>query len=397
MVGYMVFLIFWSLLTGLQFWSGGVFSSFLDGRIGYVFFILLVVLLITTLSSSPKAFPPQNIRIGFAYLITLLLVYILHILATGVFDNNLIIWALQGFVLISLRDDLKIRCFEIYIQLLGILLLFAIIEYILFVLTGFGVVTAANVQRGDSAQFFTQLVFNFIQKNFDFPRFQFLTEEPGLLGTACGFAIFALRQLPKYRLQYFIFIFAGLITFSLAFYVIFILHILTSNVRAKYTILILIAGVLLYYLLKDYIDYLLFYRIGDRTVDEIDNRTSEELRFALSRSYEIGEFWLGHGDLKNIGGGNAGGLVWLWIYGFWGVAMIFIVDTWYYFKMVKRHHSYLWHSFIFFVVFWLSFYQRQNITFPDYLIVYLTIPLLNSKMLQRELKLSEGKASFTIF
>ena len=265
LVAFMVFEIFWSYFTGFSFWFGGAVAQIINGRLIFLSKILLWIVFIIGVSKYPSIATKKNMSYGVAYVIILLLTWMFTLINCGIPANSLIVWAFNGFVIISMNDHLKLRCFDIFARWLAVMLVPAMAEYIIYELTGFGIVTAQGVQRGTYDIYLDQLLLNFLTTNYPIQRFQFLTEEPGLVGTCCAFMLFALKGKPQYRIQYIIYLIAGLLTFSFAYYVLLAIHVVLSwgvtGVKFRYIVIFAATGFIFYYYFSEYLDILVNSRI----------------------------------------------------------------------------------------------------------------------------------------
>ena len=280
-----------------------------------------------------------------------------------------------------LRDDLKRSYLYRFINVLSVILLISLIEYVVIVLFHNGIVLYHNLQRTDTddvrlLQIFNQYLFNLIIQNDLIPRFQSLCEEPGCVGTLCGLLIFPLQRDKKHRFQYIVFIVAGILSMSLAFYALFLLHLLIGR---KFTITSCILAaiiVILFYYFKDSFEEGIILRLQS---GRIDNRLSEDFSYQFDNAWTRGELWLPHG--QKSGSFGAGAKMWLWKYGIIAFIPLFLSYCYYYYNKVKRYHSALWPSIIFFVTFWISFYQRHLITNFEYMMVFLVAPIIWARSL----------------
>ena len=101
----------------------------------------------------------------------------------------------------------------------------------------------------------------------------------------------------------------------------------------------------------------------------------------LLRSWSDCSLWFGNGikefDVIQESGGVAGALVSIYQYGIIGVTAMVLAYSSIYLQTVRKiiTRSKLQY-YIFFIVFWASFYQRQNITSFFVVLVFFTMPLL---------------------
>ncbi|MBR1792156.1 MAG: hypothetical protein IJ764_00755 [Bacteroidales bacterium] len=378
LVGFTVFMTFWNFFTGFKFAFGGILWLATGGKINLVFIYTFVLVAAGLLMLNPRSFSSSNVRFAIPYAASYLIVYFINYARLSNFDNNLIIAIINGCIFILLRDDLKARCFDIFVRSLAVILLLSSIEYIIYFITGWGIRLFHFVERDapTGVQVFDQFLLNLISITGDTYRFQCLCEEPGVVGTLCGFLIFVLRPLRRYRFQYAVILTTGLLTFSMAYYVLLSIHILTSGIKIRTILLILILSAITYVVFQDFFDKLILERI---VTHRVDNRVTETFSLRFTQSLYGGDLFFGKGEIGVMdqgSGGNAGMMVWIWKYGIFGLAMVFSVYAYYYFQKVRRYRSDPFLSLLFFAIFWGSFYQREYISNLDYIIVYFNAPIL---------------------
>lgn len=298
----------------------------------------------------------------------------------GVLGNMLTLAFMTLFLL--LRDSVKIRILDSFITVLAVFLSFSVIEFLIYAFTGFKYVLYADLYYGDYP--FDQTLFNYIPtlsglSNFtgfaNFFRFRSLADEPGGVGTTCAFLLFATSGVKKYKYHYIVFWVAGIMSFSLAFFLLAFIH-LVSILFTKKSItgilaLVVILGAL-YMVFQEAFDYYIFERV---TGDDVDNRVTDELEKAIDAAWADGSILFGH-DNENVK--SAGSGVKLAIYNSGLIAICFLVLGYIQCFLKTMKYSGLVHKnacIFFFIAFWISYYQRAYILMFQYVLPYFVMPL----------------------
>lgn len=312
------------------------------------------------------------------------IVYVLSAITSGIIPGlGLWVSLLFGVLFLCLKENTQEKVLHAYVWTFSIFLCFSIVEYGVYQLTGQGIVIGnAYRSTGYKDTYFVQLLFNLVRTDLIIPRFQGLANEPGLLGTLCGLLLYYTRRERKLRIPYYIFLLSGVISFSLAFYVILAIHFLfvvRLNWKGILVIVLIISAS--FYMLRDQFEVLI-----ERVVEseDIDNRTSENFDDAFEKAYSQGILWFGvgyqnvEGLIDKSDGGNSGGKLWILQYGIIGVIIVFIgYGMLYYYRCGRKLQLYDW---LFLIVFWLSFYQRQTIYTPYTILVFLAVPLVSKQL-----------------
>ena len=278
--------------------------------------------------------------------------------------------------------DVQKEVLKKYVRFLSILVLLSALEYILYNITGKGIILA-KVTRTTTYQTttFDHLVFNIVIHAL-VPRFQGLFKEPGNMGTTCAFMLFVTWKIKSMRFPFIIFLIGGLLSLSLGFYV-FLFAFLVTNVKPtkKNVVGFAILMLPLFFVFKDSFTNRIVERVDQaENVEDIDNRTSRELEKAFNKSFESGELWLGVG-IANIpktlldSGGSAGAKKWIYQYGIIGFIIIFLVYNAVYFQRCgKRLH---YNDWVFLMVYWACFYKSVVFMTPSLFVIYAVMPILN--------------------
>ncbi|MCR4717329.1 MAG: hypothetical protein K5656_09115 [Lachnospiraceae bacterium] len=314
----------------------------------------------------------------------LLFTALLNLSIGAVFPFLLIIFYLQ------LRDDIKVRVFDVFIRVLAFTLLLSIIEYLICVTTSQYIVLFPSIPTDTGSKTFDQTLFNFIPiesvvslGSFSFFKFQSLSDEPGNVGTICAFLLFATSDCKRYKYEYIIFWIAGVLSFSAAFYILAAIH-LAFSLKRKNLGFLFVGAVLvfvLYHYFQEAFDLFIFNRFSGDNIDSLDNRSTAEFDAHLKAAFWDGSLWFGKGFGAKMDTGGHGGVAglkaYLWIYGIIGTAAILWGYTMIYIKSLKRQAKIVKkYGLVFLFVFMLSFYQREYITYIDYVVIFFTMPFL---------------------
>ena len=384
-VYFYVFYALWSFLYGFIPIEGHPIGELMNALHGELLISLLVLLVAIVefngggMSRSAVDKKSAVVFLGcyFFYTINTFLSFSLNIV--GLFQVVVSLITMASFFLI--RDDLKVRILNGLIYTMSCLFFLSIVEYLLFIITGNRIIIREGLTYQEQA--FEQTLFNFMNFSQDlqfllagFYRFQSLAVEPGNVGTFSALMLFATYGCKKYRIPYIIFFIAGVLSFSLAFYLLAAIQLIFIGGRRNWSVvlgvvLIIAAG---YYYLGDAFTYLISDRISG---DSADNRSSYALEMAFKRAWEDGSLWFGRdsGSVSdNIDG--AGVKLSIYFHGIIGVAILVSAYVFIYISKVKQLHLknklMLW---VFFLAFWASYYQRDFIERAEFRIVYFTMPI----------------------
>lgn len=316
---------------------------------------------------------------GFGWTFVFLISILVNFSIPGVSD---IFSLLYGILFLSLSRDLQKPIIRKFVRLLAFILLLGIIEYIFYQFVHIGFIIS-NVTRTTVVKesYFVHLIFNLVSSTAIIPRFQCLADEPGRLGTLCGFLIFFTWKVKSLRFPFYVILFSGILSFSLAFYV-FLTVFLFANFRfnIRNIVIMIIASIVLFQLLKENIEVLILSRVDVEETEDLDNRTTDTFDHYYNKAYDNGQLWLGVGA-NNLplqirlgeNGGNAGAKNWIFQYGIIGFFIVFIMYNFLY-KM-RRNNRMLFYDYIFLLIFWLSFYQRSSIIDSFTLLAFLAMPV----------------------
>ncbi len=321
---------------------------------------------------------------AFVYLISILLNFSIPSLSD-------IFSLLYGILFLCLRRDLQKPIISKFVWLLAIVLLLGIVEYLLYQFAHIGFVIG-NVTRITVVKesYFVHLLFNLISTTVVIPRFQCLADEPGRIGTLCGFLIFFTWKVKSLRFPFYVILFSGILSFSLAFYA-FLGVFLVMNIRfnIRNVVVAIFMSIVLFQALKDNFELLILSRVDVEDAEDIDNRTTDTFDIYFNKAYEKGQLWFGVGA-NNLppqirlgeNGGNAGAKNWIYQYGIIGFVIVFLVYIILY--KLRNNNRMHFYDYIFLFIFWLSFYQRSSIIDSFTLLAFLAMPIRNEFQIEKE-------------
>jgi len=383
----LVFAAWWQFMLGLHLFEGGLTPIWraIHGE------ILLYLIIITTVLLNNKktiVFDPSKFT---SNIVATFIICYLPILFTAFL--NLSFGAILPFLLIvfflQLRDDLKVRTLDIFVRILAFSLFLSLIEYLFIVATSHYFAVFSSIPTDTGSKTFDQALFNFIPiesvvplGSFIFFRFQSLSDEPGNVGTICAFLLFATSDCRRYKHAYIIFWIAGVLSFSAAFYILAAIHLAFSLKRKNLGFLLIGASLVfvLYRYFQEAFDLFIFRRFSQVNLDSLDNRSTAEFDAHLKEAFGDGSLWFGKGFGAKMDTGGHGGVAgikaYLWIYGIIGTAAILFGYIIIYLKSLKRQAKSLRkYGLVFLMIFLMSFYQREYITYFDYVLIFFTMPV----------------------
>ena len=344
--------------------------------------IITIILLLLPLCMpivSKHRIATRNFVEALIYFSTWVLIYGISVLINKrAPTNSLLLFMLYGTSFLLMRDSIKQMTFRIFVRVFAVLLALGIIEY-LFFLQGLYIPIGIATREITVGEYdLLQCLFNFFSL-FDegFTRFQSLAEEPGLIGTLCALLLFVIDR-KEFRFSFWIFIIAGMLTLSLAFFVLLLLYIISQMRSAKGMISALVCSLVLVATIQFFEDTEGVQHFMGRLEmkENADNRTSDQFDRHLTEMMNSSHVWLGEGygaisDLHISDGGNAGAKVLFYHIGVVGILLLLVTYTY----LIFRKKGINAVSIFFLIAFWASFYQRETITVPYYIIVFFT-PLL---------------------
>lgn len=351
--------------------------------------VLFIILLLIYYTTPGKGLTRTRSSESFIFMTGILAIYSI----TTVFNlcpPRLLQLFLLMFAVFFLRlsYELQVRITKCFVWVLAILLACSILEYTIYEATGWGIVLGKATRVTSVREtHFVNLIFNLIGADTHSVRFQSIADEPGRIGTLCGMLLFLTWRVRSFRIPFYVFTVGGIISFSLAFYVLLGVFMVTHfRISLKKLIIgIAVIGSVIY-LARDRFEEMIIQRImadGEmEDVDDIDNRTTAAFDKYFSIALEKGQLWLGVG-VDNLPaqinseshGGNAGGKKWVFQYGFVALAVLLITFNRVYLRRLRRKPALADYGFL--IAYWLSFYQRSDIMPPFFIIVFMAIPIID--------------------
>ena len=316
---------------------------------------------------------------------------------------------MYAILFLRISYELQARIIKCFVWVLAILLICSIVEFTIYETTGWGIVLGhATRVTAVRETHFVNLVFNLIGTHYIGARFQCIVDEPGRIGTLCGMLLFLTWRVRSMRIPFIVFVISGIISFSLAFFVLLGIFLITHfRVSLKRTIIgIVVIGTTIY-VTSDRFEEKIIKRIIDddeieatkgksfidnledledfqglKDIDAIDNRTTEAFDKYFNKAFEKGQLWLGVGanklpkqiDLESHGG-SAGAKKWIFQYGFVALAFLFITFNKVFLCRRRRKPDIKDYGFL--IAYWLSFYQRCDIMPPYFIIAFMAIPIID--------------------
>ena len=386
----LVFLAVWDFTHGFTAYTGGGLGPlFVSLRLKLLLNLFIFGLLWYHYSNRKYSFNKTETNVNVAIVFTL--AYIFY-LSKELFSLNffgVLMLPLQVFILYSfliLRENLKVRILDGFIRVIAIILFLSVVEYLIYIFTDQRYILYSDLFYLDKRPYY-QTLFNLMpQSNAmaifnNMYRFQSVAEEPGGVGTLCSFLLFATCGCKKYRFHYIVFWVAGLLSFSLAFYIMAFIHVVSFYIsnRNFWPIIIIITIIsLVLYFFQDGFEMAVLDRISGKSLDEIDNRTAANFQRAYDKAWDDGTIWFGYGTNTSAietDGGTAGARKMIFQYGVFRTIAIVIAYIYCYLKTIpKMNRKSKLMAFSFLLVFWISFYQRHYILSFVYILPYFVMP-----------------------
>ena len=327
--------------------------------------IIFLLLFFVFLNSSRTHKTNTNKRIVVLFAGFTFIVYLINSIINFSIPNRGILFGLIFAALfLQYKRIYQLKIFELFLNAFCFLMVLSIIEYIVsqFFGIGFIIKDVARVETNfyNHTQYFHHYIFNLVKDDIFF-RFQSVLEEPGNVGTICGLMIFLLKD-KCYRKQLVICISAGILSLTMAFFVLFSFFLLSliSIKRGSTMIIACLLFVIVAFVFEEQINNEIVKRFENEKVDDRSNENFDSLlkRNILNNDMSL---WLGHGsgatNNLGVGKGVVGAKRELYDLGILGVLSIFVISIISFFKYNKV--SIL--SLSFFAAFWASWYQRSDI------------------------------------
>ena len=339
-----------------------------------IYFSIASLLLLTVCGQ--RMISRTNFNISFHYSLACFDIIFLPVLIYGEFPFVSVLAKLlfaAGFI--ALKNEYKLAIYDVFLSYFVILLFLGLIEFaLLFVNVNF---FWAIVNRGGAMDFY-QGIFILVPSYFVNGSFRFMSlcEEPGTLGTICFFFLITLDY-NNNKFKYLILLFAGLVTFSLGYYVLLILW-SAFHIRKIDFSKLLIASIVIfavYFSLGSIFQDRIIDRISGRSVKEIDNRTNEAVDRKLQEVVDNGTIIYGLGNRSfyewetKVSGVSAGAKNFILQYGI--ISLIILVISFSY--VVFRVRGLNRHTILVILFFWISFYKSNMWNNPAILLALLAI------------------------
>lgn len=378
----LVFLFIWSYYTGFTYAFGGSIASIAGGKLGLIITFFAIAYSFVYGVNHKGAISKNSIRPCLLITTLYLGIYVAQLVINGYLLNaRWLVLYVQLFLFLLFNDNIKRDAFKLSIRIIAVIMLLSIIEYLVYLITGKGLLLATYYREGSTRDYLIeQYLFNFIvSEDSIFPRFQSLTEEPGVVGTLGAFFLFCTAKKEEYRFEYIVFLIGGLLSLSLAFYLMLIIHLICirANLKTNISILFFVAG--FYFAFQENVNNMIVQRVVERGIDE---RSNDYFDSKFEASIQNKTIWLGHGDSDFVSGkmGNVvGAKVWIYEYGIIGVLLVFIVYMVLFICFCKGRNVDKTLMIGFILTYWISFFQREYINQLDYFVSFIIFPLLYAK------------------
>lgn len=292
---------------------------------------------------------------------------------------------LYGILFLCLNKEIQRDIINKFVWALAIILFLSLIEFVVYQTTHVGVVIGHVTRTTDiRSTYFVNLLFNIIRTDNLIQRFQSLADEPGRIGTLCGFLLFFTWKIHSLRFPFYIFLISGILSFSLAFYIFLVVFSFVNfKINMRNVCLLVFVSFASFLIIRNSLELLIISRVED--TENIDNRTSETFDKYFEKAWKKGDLWFGVGvdnlpkqitmQIGNIQEhGNAGAKKWIYEYGILSFIIIFIVYNSIYKLRRGKMEGYDW---VFLLVYWMSFYQRASLNAPFELLAFLAMPIIN--------------------
>lgn len=376
----------WSIFTGFRHSFGGITANLFYGWFNLIIQFCLIITFFQYYGSRSYMFNVTYKKCVFTYAIGYLLCAFFSFDGALESFNRYILPILYGSGFIMLKEERKLKIFDAVIRVVAIIFALSAAEYILYILSHYRLELFTTI---DNDRIITQSLFNnFFEEYAIIPRFMSLCEEPGTVGTLCGLLLYAVGKLSQYRKQYIIFWLCGLLSFSMAFYVLATIHMFTIKLKNPKLILILVVMVvILYNYFGEYFNYLIIERLES---GDTDNRVSDSVNKYIVRAWQDGRLWFGNkASFLSSMGFYSGVKALLVRHGILGVSSLVMGYTFSFLKMAKTRNI---DCIFFLIAFWASFYQREYIDRIEFLMVFFTMPAILYMVRNNSIKIVNKKS-----
>ena len=271
--------------------------------------------------------------------------------------------SLAFFVL--LKDKLKMEIFNLFISILAIVLFMGILFWLCNFFLNW------NLYLGDcyiGNRLFQLYPFYCVEytplslQMFNVGRFSSVFDEPGMLGTISALILCAKNFEFKSDPRLSLILLGGILSMSLAFFVLCLSYwIISRKIFSKY-ILYLFAFLILFFLIDSLFDGVfierLLYRLTGNDIKGLDNRTDGNFDMMFNQFLNSSSllFGMGHNAHLLAGGGSDGMKVFFYNYGILGLILLLFS-----FSALICSYKLRWDILPLIVVYLFSFYQRAAI------------------------------------
>ena len=377
--------IFTSLLAVFLVYSTiANFSIYFIG--GVPKFIIVVLLCIFGLLMRPSITTKRRSNDSILFIFGWGIIFAISIFINGSIPKLLLA---SGFLIclffLCLNVETQKSIFRKYVWFLSILFLLSAIEYIIFIVSGKGVLIATVMRVTDAKEgLFYHYLFNILTIHDVLYRFKGLCAEPGDMGTICALMLFATWRIKTLRFPFYVFLVCGLMSFSLAYYIFLTIFLLTYvKPRIKNYVIGIVVFAAFVFVFRDFFEYRIVNRLTEvDDIEELDNRTTEIFDRYFYNAYDKGDLWLGVGSdnlppqIYSSGeGGNAGVKKWIFQYGIIGFFIIFCIYTILYCRIGNKRPNY--YDWVFLLVYWAAFFKGLSLLSACLFIIYLMMPIIN--------------------
>ena len=375
----------WNIFAGIKLTWGGILMLIWGGRINIILFLIfaLLFILIGLTDKKGSVFTSKYKRYAFPFILAYLFIYFYAGFFLGEYPSgSFLMNAFMAFIFILLNDKWKLTVFDWLVKSLVFYLSLSLIEYLLYIFTDQGILIAYFIRDNSGReQLFEQHLFNFFIINSTI-RFQSFCEEPGELGTLCYLMLFLIGNNPRYKIYYYCFWIFGLASFSLGFYILAAIYLLSIRFKIRTIVLTAVCVLTMPLILGEQFETLVMERISGKDIRDIDNRTGDALNSALSTSIFDGSIIYGHGGVlpDNMGydSGNTGGKVFLYKYGVLGLILL-LCPFWKFINQYYRQYRVPYRLRMCFVIaFFGAFYKSNMLEFYWCLCLPFLFPMLAS-------------------
>lgn len=291
-----------------------------------------------------------------------------------------------------LKISYKYYIFKKFTRILSIVFLLGIIEYFLSAV-GIRIILSEVIR--ENGNLFFQLPFSLIPTIATVtPAFRFMSicEEPGVVGTLCAFLLATVNR-KKSPFEYYVFFVSGILSLSLAFYVLGVLYFLLNfkeyKLKPSFIVVTLFTGLAIYTLFYENINEFIVQRVTMQNVEEIDNRSSYEEKRKFEELSQSSKLFWGMGPrgylewAERSGAYGAGAKKFILQNGLLALIIVFFSFS----KIIIDLNGLNKKTLMLLILIWASFYQRHDWNFAPNIILFFTFSIELNKHLEVRKKL----------